>query len=423
MDVSEPEKEASNTPGDNQEGEDEKKFVCAECNEEFMFHRSYLKHMQKVHSWKKPHVCIECGKNFSNIHNLRRHMLIHTGEKPHVCPLCKKCFAQDAHLSRHLRKHFDDRPFQCPTCSKRFIDKVILKNHMRVHTGEKPFKCKLCDRRFSSSGNQYKHLKVHMTIKQQVFKCTYCEKEFTRNSSLHAHMRVHNPEKDFECPYCHKKYSSLNGHVKHMKLHERDGNYGVLRRRTPDLTGEKKFKCSVCDKKFYSLSGQYKHMKTQGHGSGEMNDKETGSTNVPENGINSDSTENSFSEDKEHCYDENDSVSESHEDNGENTDETDDEGNILSVKEEIQEDETEGRTVEHDRKRICNLVENDGISESHEDDGMDTDETDDEENIFFVKEEIQEDENEGRTVDDRNDLCNLVSRNEEVYIKMEDEHE
>ena len=50
------------------------------------------------------HECNLCGKRFITPSKLSRHMLSHTGERPHTCQFCLRQFSQLSNMKLHILK-------------------------------------------------------------------------------------------------------------------------------------------------------------------------------------------------------------------------------------------------------------------------------------------------------------------------------
>ena len=91
-----------------------------------------LKQDPKMDTGKKHHKCDVCGKDFTYISHLKRHLMAHTGEKNYVCTTCGKACACIGDLNQHLKIHSAEKPYECSYCGKAFKRSSSLNQHLNI---------------------------------------------------------------------------------------------------------------------------------------------------------------------------------------------------------------------------------------------------------------------------------------------------
>jgi hypothetical protein len=174
-------------------------FKCENCPKEFKRKCHLILHSRRLHNTRKSfllsrvkviykklknehHECYLCKKKFFHEKNFNDHAEMHmdeiplrcliyakflSGEKPYGCNKCGRTFSKITRLIKHIDMHTREKYeylYGCETCGKRFLLEVNLRIHSRTHLEKKidsskkstnensgQFKCENCPKKFNSN--------------------------------------------------------------------------------------------------------------------------------------------------------------------------------------------------------------------------------------------------------------------------------
>lgn len=174
---------------------------CSICRKVFKTEATLQLHNANTHpptsddpAGKREYECYFCHKTCISELQLRRHMYIHVRGRKMLCPQCGKCFSDVHKLNRHLKRtdHLSGqdvvKPFKCSKCDKAFMDRHGLQTHAFIHSDVAEFGCEECGKHFKTKGNLRQHQRTHFPAK---YFCQYCDHKCRSSGNLQKHMKVH----------------------------------------------------------------------------------------------------------------------------------------------------------------------------------------------------------------------------------------
>ena len=205
-------------------------------------------HIERCHTVQYSCMCKQCGRMFTGISELQRHIHTHMKDCPNSCPKCGQAEESMDALKEHLLSVHDVSTLvECPTCCQRYTSEASLKRHVQTHgvksVNTHVFQCPVCQKEFPKKYEAKVHLKKHFESKP--YKCTKCPKAFSWKNSLAVHQKWHAKDYHYSCRVCHRGFLQSSALLEHMRSHIKD----------------KPYTCSVCQKSFVSKSNLSSHLR------------------------------------------------------------------------------------------------------------------------------------------------------------------
>ncbi|XP_063702128.1 zinc finger protein 600-like [Culicoides brevitarsis] len=203
----------------------EKLFICDICDERFERFRQISDHI-RAHRRDLGRYCRFCDKVFEtrsicSAHE-RNHMLRQSTIRPCVCEHCGKNYTNLRQLKMHSRTHNESYKCTMEGCTDAFTQKRAYYSHFaKKHGIARPCVCDDCGNTFSNHLTLRNHRRLFHDEGVKVF-CPECPNKFLNQGQLDNHIAVkHRGERKHSCEICSRSY----GRSTHLKRHYHDSHY------------------------------------------------------------------------------------------------------------------------------------------------------------------------------------------------------
>lgn len=205
--------------------------ICPTCGKSYSSVSNLNKHM-KTHGEKKE-FCDICNKSFHLKIALREHMeSVHTEVFKHQCQYCGKFLKCRNSMFGHVRQFHSDITimYECEQCGKQFRQKGNLKKHILTHSAAKTFECKECSKKFKFPDQLKRHEVWH--TQGERFQCEFCYKKFVMQFELRKHQQTYHSGIMYVCEYCFTE--CRHAHTMKRHLQRRHSNEREWQSRTAE---------------------------------------------------------------------------------------------------------------------------------------------------------------------------------------------
>ncbi|XP_076674474.1 uncharacterized protein LOC143372311 isoform X2 [Andrena cerasifolii] len=202
---------ATSDPGTN-------KNECDVCGKVFSNLANVKRHMRNIHQPGIVHIsCTDCSRVFKTKELRDRHVITeHKNKKATLqCPQCPKSFVFQANLNLHFKTAHSEKPqggHKCDICGKAFIEEASLKIHRSWHSRVNS----RLSIRFRVGEDQKSQIKPPIAPKE--------EQEFNTSSDRPARARKSfpnpptsaKPQGNFQCQVCNDKFNDVTELREHL---------------------------------------------------------------------------------------------------------------------------------------------------------------------------------------------------------------
>merc|ERR1719483_726855 len=146
---------------------------CDQCDKDYSCNTALKNHVEIVHLQIKKQ-CDQCPTFFRTISGLQYHMESQHQNKTYPCSQCDRFFKSTTCLNDHVLRHHEKRlDFKCEYCGKDFTSLAEVNRHIRV-THNSKVKCDICDKVMTNPRGLWLHKIFHHKETQDAWICEKC---------------------------------------------------------------------------------------------------------------------------------------------------------------------------------------------------------------------------------------------------------